>query len=171
MAAHDLLDIWNAAPKRTRVPPHWTLAQRIAHYTDPQNERGCILWTGAKAYFGYGVLNWNGKVRLMHRLAWELANGPIPNGMSVCHRCDVTGCINPDHLFIGTFADNMADKVAKSRQGAPRGEASHFARLTATQVLEIRASTGRHREIAGCFGVSHTAVGNIKRGKTWRAVT
>ncbi|WP_350339401.1 HNH endonuclease signature motif containing protein [Paramicrobacterium chengjingii] len=77
-------------------------------------ENGCLEWTGASVG-GYGNIHVNGKSTLTHRLAWELAHGPIPNGMVVCHTCDNPPCCNPEHLFIGTQADNVRDMVSKRR--------------------------------------------------------
>lgn len=64
---------------------------------------------------GYGIMRVRGKVLKTHRIAWELANGPIPDGLSVCHSCDNPPCCNVEHLFLGTHADNMADMIAKKR--------------------------------------------------------
>lgn len=78
----------------------------------------CWLWTGARMKNGYGVV-WLaepiGRMGLVHRVAWELTNGPIPDGLFACHRCDNPPCCNPDHLFLGTVRDNALDMVAKGR--------------------------------------------------------
>ena len=76
----------------------------------PEPNTGCWLWLGFISPDGYGT-------RLAHRRAWELARGPIPDGMLVCHRCDVRHCVNPDHLFLGTHLDNMRDMIRKGRGG------------------------------------------------------
>ena len=77
----------------------------------------CSEWTGATDDDGYGRRRWRGKVRKAHRVAWEIAYGPIPEGAKVLHRCDNPPCIEPTHLFLGTQADNVADMIAKGRQG------------------------------------------------------
>jgi hypothetical protein len=76
---------------------------------------GCWLWTGAPAQWGYGQFGMANKHWLAHRVSWFFHNGPIPDGMFVCHRCDVPLCVNPDHLFLGTHQDNMDDMRAKRR--------------------------------------------------------
>ena len=76
---------------------------------------GCWLWTGAISIYGYARFLHGGKNRFAHRVAYTLFVGPIPDGMSVCHKCDTPRCINPDHLFLGTLADNMMDCVSKGR--------------------------------------------------------
>ena len=83
---------------------------------------GCIEWTRSTTKFGYGQIAVEGHTTTTHRLAWKLANGPIPDGMHVLHHCDNPPCCNPEHLFVGTHADNMADRDKKGRCHA--GEAN-----------------------------------------------
>ena len=81
-----------------------------------RSEEGCLEWTGGHSNMGYGAVLWEGKVWRVHRLAWTLAMGPIPDGMLVCHHCDNTNCSEPAHLFLGTQQDNVIDSFAKGRR-------------------------------------------------------
>lgn len=78
---------------------------------------GCWNWTGAKTKGGYGHLRFLKKLTYAHRVSWIIHYGGIPNNLCVLHHCDNPGCINPDHLFIGTMADNMKDRDDKGRNG------------------------------------------------------
>jgi len=105
----------NVRSKRRYCKSTWSLAERIAYYSKPDPLSGCHIWHGSFNQ-GYGNLRFGGRVRQAHRLAWSLKHGPIPDGMILCHRCDVRGCVNPDHLALGTRADNNADtKAARLR--------------------------------------------------------
>lgn len=144
-----------------------TVAERLANRS-VRDANGCLIWQGNKLPFGHGIITMKGrKTRRTHRVAWELANGPIPSGMCVCHRCDVPACINPDHLFLGTIADNNADMMRKGRHVAHPGERNGRARLTAAQVQAILADPRRQIDIAAEYGIKQPQVSRIKRGQTW----
>lgn len=90
----------------------------MARFTEkyiPVTESGCWLWTGSATPAGYGQIKAGRKLQRAHRVSWELHRGPIPDGLMVCHRCDVPSCVNPDHLFLGTAKDNFRDCVDKGR--------------------------------------------------------
>lgn len=82
-----------------------------------KSQDGCWLWNGTKDGGGYGQIStFRGEAPAKaHRVSWEMRNGEIPAGMSICHKCDTPSCVNPDHLFIGTQADNARDMVSKGR--------------------------------------------------------
>jgi len=88
---------------------------------------GCLLWVGAKTAKGYGNFRVSDKYYRAHRLAWQLENGPIPDGMMICHRCDTRDCVNPEHMFLGTAADNNRDTRDKGRTNWSRGD-DHYMR-------------------------------------------
>lgn len=102
-----------------------------------------------------------------YRFAWEIENGPIPDGLEVCHRCDNPQCVRVSHLFLGTFIENMEDKVRKGRQ--QRGDGHARARLTAEAAREIRASEESLGVLASRFGVAISTVCDVRRGRTWAA--
>jgi hypothetical protein len=125
----------------------------------------CIEWTGPLDGKGYGKQRIQGRLVGSHRLAFAAAHGPIPVGLDVLHRCDNPPCVNPDHLFLGTAADNARDMVAKGRQRNGRS-----ARLTVAAVCEIRAlgTTESASVLARRFGVSARSIYRVRWGRTWR---
>lgn len=147
------------------------LAARFVGFTDKSGPGGCWLWTGAFKRGGYGQLMIANRMVSAHRAAWGLANGPIPPGMHVLHRCDNPPCVNPAHLFLGTNADNSKDKIAKGRQRGPKGEAHPAAKLSDGDVVEIRRrwAAGETQAVIGRdFGATQAHVSQIVTMKTWR---
>lgn len=139
---------------------------------------GCWMWTGGVHKNGYGRFALESRViEWAHRAAWLLLRGPIPEGLYVCHHCDVPLCVNPDHLFVGTATDNMRDAARKGRVVVPaetyRSDGSHqVAVLTDEQVREIRSSSettaALHR--SGRYLVGYMAIWAARRGRTFRDV-
>jgi hypothetical protein len=138
---------------------------------------GCWIWKGcAVGSYGYGSLRVNGKPMYAHRYSWALHRGPIPEGMCVCHKCDVAKCVNPGHLFLGSHADNMADRNAKGRavgglKNPMRGTDHPRNKLTEQQVLAIRADTGSQRDVASRHDVSRRTIRNIQNRTIWKHIT
>lgn len=135
---------------------------------------GCWVWHGGYWQDGYG--RYGKTSERAHRVAWELTNGPIPVGMVVCHRCDNRFCVNPSHLFLGTQADNIADKVKKGRQSkGPEHGRYKCCKLTPDDVRAIRKiwSEGgvTQRELAAAFGVDQARISEVVNRKTFKHIT
>ncbi len=129
---------------------------------------GCWLWLGAKMPRGYGRVTIAGKGQYTHRVAFTLAKGAIPTGIEVCHSCDNPACINPDHLFLGTHAENMRDCAKKRRYAF--GEKNGWVKLTADSVAEIRRQSANgvpQRSIAAKHGITQSCVSKIIRNVRW----
>jgi hypothetical protein len=130
----------------------------------PEPNSGCLLWEGCRLLRNgkrgiYGMIRLNGRMVKTHRVAYQAAYGPIPEGAHVLHRCDVGLCCNPTHLFLGDNETNIADKVAKDRGRK---------KLTIAQAREIHemATTGlTHSKIAMVFGVRQSTVSRIILGE------
>lgn len=137
------------------------------HY-DPETD--CHEWTRAVSLNGYGKFGVRkGFVICAHRLAWLLACGPVRDGLLICHRCDNRICCNPDHMFLGTHADNANDAAQKGRLRGRVGGGGKV-QLTAEQVRLIRAMLAEglsYRYIGECFGVTGSAIYMIASGRTW----
>lgn len=133
----------------------------------PEALSGCMIWTGSVGSHGYGDFRLNKRHYLAHRAAWEEENGQIPQGMFVMHRCDNRMCVNPNHLMLGSHAENMKDKVAKGRQKAG------FCRrkLVAQEVLDIREKRlagASLKELAKMYDRHPDHIRKITNAKIWQ---
>lgn len=149
------------------------LFERYAEKVDRRGPDECWPWLGATSG-GYGTIGCDRKTLKAHRVGWELAHGPIPEGMQVLHSCDHPPCQNPAHWFLGTHQINMADRDAKGRQGDHRGTANGRAKLTERDLPVIKAlvlwSGFSRTAVAREYGVSIFPVSALLRGITWRHV-
>lgn len=159
-------------PARRRHNRSQDPAERLWERVDKTDPSGCWVWTGSRISSGYGQFSLGNKSVRTHRISYELHYGPIPPGLSVLHRCDNPPCVRPEHLFVGTPAENNADKIAKGRGRVPRGEANGLSKLTEIQVREIRARRGfdTYQALADEFGVSIGTVHNVMHRIVWRHV-
>lgn len=119
---------------------------------------------------GYGVIKVDHKKRAAHRISWIIHNGPIPNGMLICHKCDQRSCINPDHLFIGTYKDNSQDASQKHKIFLARGELNGNSKLKRIQVHEIRklCPSVPGTELAKRYKVHKSTISLIIKGRNWK---
>lgn len=148
-----------------------TPLERFYEKIDRRNAEGCWVWTGGADKNGYGKFTVDYADLRAHRWAYAHFIGQIPDGMFVCHRCDNPPCANPEHLFLGTNADNTADRHRKGRDA--KGENGGNTKLTRQQVAQIKAMLAlpmKQRDVAKVFGVSHGNIAFIASGKTWRDV-
>lgn len=153
---------------------------------DVRGEDDCWMWQGGSYSDGYGRFYHGGKTVRASRFAWENINGPMADGMKACHSCDTPGCCNPRHIWLGTYAENNADRAAKGRSASGdrhysvlhpervrRGEQHGMAKNTEEQ---IRAAKARINDgetlnaIARDTGISKYTLSKIKRGLHWRHV-
>jgi hypothetical protein len=141
-----------------------------------KDQNGCWLWQRSKTKDGYGNFSINGMKVLVHRWSFEFFKGRIPAGLVVCHACDVPACLNPDHLFLGSQAENMQDMVNKNRHGpnSREGESNGRAKLKTYEVHRIRRdySPGKtsQTELAARYNVSQAQIQRILCRTRWRHV-
>ena len=150
--------------------PRGTLEQRFWRYVEKIPFDTCWHWVGA-LLVGYGGIRLGRRTLYAHRVSYEIANGPIPAGMNVLHRCDVRDCVNPDHLYVGTQGNNMQDVYDRKRRG--NGQAHMWARVSDNdaQVIRSRYAAGGVSQAALSreFGLSRGGVAHIVHGTVRRA--
>lgn len=147
--------------------------ERFWSYVDKSKD--CWEWQKCvnKSRRKYGLIGFNSKSYQAHRVAYFLHYGIDPLGLCVCHMCDNPRCVNPEHLFLGTMADNMRDRDKKGRHIAPVGSKNGQTQLTESMVLDIRAryASGETQAAIGRdMGLNHSTVGYIVRRTTWQHI-
>lgn len=140
---------------------------------DRSTPGGCWPWNRGKFPQGYGAISVDGKLRYAHRVSYELINGPIPDGLFVCHKCDNPPCVNPEHLYLGDVKRNSGDAAKRGRYRV--AENAPNARYTNADILKIRElyATGRYSYMDLCklFGIpSRARVSEIVLGKNWKSL-
>ena len=142
-----------------RGTPFWDRCQKI--------DSGCWEWTAGRAARGYGSIRVDGMTVPAHRRSWELTHGPIPDGLFVLHKCDNRPCVNPDHLFLGTQADNLRDMAEKGRAARLRGDQHGCTKISDKDLGHLRdlhAEGFTYEQLATMFGISESYVCRLARG-------
>lgn len=141
------------------------IKERLEKHIFPEPNTGCWLWTGpvGNEKLGYGRIRLDGESVYVHRLMYELTNGPIKDGLFVLHKCDVPACVNPSHLYLGDHKQNMKDK--RDRNRSVHGPRHNFAKLNPAAVREIIRMP--LKEAMAKYNASSTAIRYIQQGKTW----
>jgi len=152
-----------------RIENFWA---KVDKTSDPT---GCWLWTGAKqggrkGRYGAFQMGWKTQKRA-HRVSYEIANGPIPDKIMVCHSCDTPLCVNPAHLFLGTAKDNVDDMDTKNRRMPCKGERNGAAKLTEEVVRKIYLDPRTNREIAAEYSINANLVSQIRLRRIWAEAT
>lgn len=145
------------------------MKSRFLRMVDKSGKNGCWIWLGAKKENGYGAFGLKEKLkgyrtRYAHRVSWIIHKGSIPHRLFILHKCDNPPCVNPDHLFAGTQAENIADRIAKGRSNYGKGK------LTARDAQLIRKLGEHgleHEKIAALFGITRSATSMVIRRATW----
>lgn len=149
--------------------------QYVEQRSVPVPFSGCLIWMGAQNAGGYGRSGLAQRIHgttIVHRAVFQEINGPVPNGMYVCHSCDTPSCVNPDHLFAGTPSDNAQDRKIKGRSASKQGSLNGNCILTDEQVRAIKVALDlgeKQIDLARAYRVSFSTINHIKQGRTWRS--
>ena len=165
-------------PKPNRIDPALVQDPKVLRrfFSKVAKSAGCWEWTGTRGKLKpgstHGQLGIGGRLEKAHRVSWEIHRGPIPDGAFVLHLCANPPCVRPEHLYLGTQADNMRDMVLDGN--STRGERNARSKLTESEVREIRSRAAHGEDqasIAGAMGVCPSSISLIVRRKRWAHVT
>jgi hypothetical protein len=153
---------------RSKIASFWIetkqeLMIRFFKFVSMEPNTGCWLWVGVTDRIGYGRFSIKQQSLVAHRISWKLFKGPLPEGLFILHHCDTPSCVNPNHLYAGTYKDNMQDMVRRGRQG-------RRSKLIEKQAIEIKNSLLSTTEIAKVFKVSPSTIRDIRRGRRWKHI-
>ena len=150
-----------------------SLEEKLRLGAPPGRPEECWEWQRSLTSRGYPRTSHRGvRTIMVHRLAYEVHKGPVPPGISVCHKCDNPKCVNPNHLFLGTVTDNQRDKFWKGRH--PHCGTHGRARMTDDEARMVRATAkcpDDYRRFARQFGVGYGTIYNLVRGNSWKRLT
>lgn len=169
---------WIKGQAKRFIRGHWlytqwtqTVEERFWEKVDKCGPDECWKWAGGRDKDGYGRFFWDYRMRVAHRFSYELHYGPIQHRKIICHHCDNPSCVNPKHLFVGSYQENSQDMVDKKRSA--KGEYHGMSKLTRENVIKIRKqyiSGETQTAIAKELGISQTTVSRAILKQTWKHV-
>jgi hypothetical protein len=133
-----------------------------------EKTESCWNWLGSTEKDGYGRLDIKYKHYRAHVFSWTLHNGPVPDGLFICHKCNNRRCVNPDHLYAGTPKENAIDTMRSGNCAV--GEGNGNSQLNETSVKAILNDERPYGKIAKDYGTTETTIYNIKNRKTWKHI-
>lgn len=143
-----------------RIHPEQEKGRFLSRIVVDNND--CWIWQGSVSKYGYGYYALRGREQSAHRASYRLFVGVIPRGKEVCHKCDVARCCNPEHLFLGTHAENMHDAASKGRMHNPN---SRFTKEQKNYIRRLVHSGKSQHEVAAQFSVNQSSISRIISGR------
>ncbi len=150
------------------------VVERFYKYFPKYNSKECMEWKASVDKGGYGRLKVKGSMSLAHRISYQIHYGKISDKICVLHKCDNRKCVNPDHLWLGTYSDNVKDMCAKKRNVSHPGSKNFKSKLNEFKVTIIRASSllgYNTKRLSIYFDVSTTTINRIKNNTLWTNIT